>query len=42
MKSICTYKLAQHRRLNQPFEFKRFNKITRNIELFIKDNCKGV
>lgn len=38
---ICRHLLKANKRISQPFEFKRLNKITRNIELFMKDHCKG-
>ena len=43
MRSECMnwHILKANRRLNEPFKFKKLNKITRNIEIFMKEHCKG-
>jgi len=38
---MCRHLLKANRRINQPFEFRRLNKKTKNIELFMKDHYKG-
>lgn len=33
--------LKANKRLNEHYDLKKFNKITRNIELFMNEHCNG-
>jgi len=43
MESVCFnwHMLKANKRLNERYDFKKLNKITRNIELFMNDRCNG-
>jgi len=43
MQSVCLnwHILKANKRLSNRYDHKTLNKITRNLELFINDHCKG-